>query len=240
MGQAKHYLTNARISTNALIFYWRIRGALAYSRCNFVQLPRSIQSLIDEFAKLPGIGPKTASRLVFYLLTKPAQDLTNLSHAVATLKQSIRECRHCYTLTDSESCSICRDPTRDQSTIMVVAKPLDVIAMEKTGFSGRYFVIGGVISPLDGIGPADLRIDQLVNAIDQLPNIKEVILATDPSLEGEATAYYIAKEIEKRQNKNRLVKINITRLARGLPIGSELEYADELTLTRALEGRKEY
>lgn len=203
-------------------------------------LPKSIQNLIDEFSKLPGIGPKTATRLVFYLLTKPAQDLISLSQAVATLKQSIRQCRQCYTLAESELCRICNDPARDQSTIMVVAEPLDVIAMEKTGFRGRYFVIGGVISPLEGIGPTDLRIDQLVNVIDQSTNIKEVILATNPSLEGEATAYYIVKEIEKRQNKNRPAKFSITRLARGLPIGSELEYADELTLTRALEGRKEY
>lgn len=203
-------------------------------------LPKSIQNLIDELAKLPGIGPKTATRLTFYLLIKPVQDLVSLSQAVATLKQSIRQCRQCFTLAENELCSICNDLNRDQSIIMVVAEPLDVIAMEKTGFSGRYFVIGGVISPLEGIGPNDLRIDQLVNAIDQSTNIKEIILATNPSLEGEATAYYIAKEIEKRQNKNRLTKLNVTRLARGLPIGSELEYADELTLIRALEGRKEY
>lgn len=206
-----------------------------------MHLPRSILNLIDEFARLPGIGPKTASRLTFYLLTKPDEAVNRFGQAVFELKKNIRHCEDCFTLTDTPRCSICRNPSRDSSTVMVIAKPLDVIAMERTGYEGQYFEIGGLISPIDGVGPEQLWIKQLLDRLVGHATIKEVILATDPSLEGEATALYIASQIEKlKQAKRTRPKLKVTRLARGLPVGSELEYADELTLARSLEGRKEY
>jgi recombination protein RecR len=203
-------------------------------------LPKSVQNLIDEFSKLPGIGPKTAARLAFYLLTKPTEEVKRFGSVLAELKDQVVECQRCFTIADNQICSICADRKRDESILAVVVEPLDVIALERTGFKGHYFVIGGVISPIDGIGPEDLRIAKLLDRLVSDGTIKEVILATDPSLEGEATAMYIAKEVEKRKNKKEITSVRVTRLARGLPIGSELEYADELTLSRALEGRKEY
>ena len=200
-----------------------------------MRLPKSIEKLIEEFGKLPGVGPKTASRLVFYLLTKPEYDVTNLGEAVMNLKKNLKYCTGCFNITETEPCEICADPKRDQAKIMVVEEPLDIVALEKTNYDGLYFALGGVISPIDGIGPENLRIAEFLAKIEKNPEIREVILATDPSLEGEATSMYLDSQITKKG-----IKIKVTRIARGLPVGGDLEYADEITLTRALEGRKEY
>lgn len=203
-------------------------------------LPKSVQKLIDEFAKLPGIGPKSANRLTFYLLTKPSEDIQNFGKTLLELKEKLVTCSRCFNIASEDPCSICNDPKRDQRLVMVVEEPLDVIALEKTGFDGVYYVLGGVISPIDGVGPDDLRIAALVDKLKQDSKITEVIVATDPSLEGEATALYIANQIANEKQKNTILKsLSVTRLARGLPVGGDLEYADELTLTRALEGRRQ-
>lgn len=198
-------------------------------------LPDSVQKLIEEFSKLPGIGPKTASRLTFYLLTKPEQDVSQFGEAILQLKKDLKICSNCFNIAENDPCEICRDSKRDKTLLMVVEEPLDVIALEKTGYQGLYHVLGGVISPIDGIGPENLRISQLLEKMEKDGKIEEVILATDPSLEGEATSMYVAREIQKLPKKPK-----VTRIARGLPVGGDLEYADEITLTRALEGRREY
>lgn len=198
-------------------------------------LPESVQNLIDEFSKLPGVGPKTAARLVFYLLTKPAADLNSLGQSVLMLAKNLVLCQNCFNISETEQCTICADDKRDHTIITVVEEPLDVIALEKSlGFRGVYHVLGGVISPINGVGPEDLRIEQLLLRLKE-HNIHEVILATNPNLEGEATAAYLRDRIHSVNEK-----IKITRIARGLPIGGDLEYADEVTLKRSLEGRREY
>jgi len=197
-------------------------------------LPKTVTNLIDELSKLPGVGPKTAARLTFYLLTKSVGDNRKLGEAVLALRENLTECSQCYNYAESDPCPVCGNPDRDHSVLTVVEEPLDVVAMEKTGFNGIYHVLGGVISPVNGIGPEDLRLHQLVQRIEKNnPPIKELILATDPSLEGEATAMYIKQQLSS-------FDVRMTRLARGLPVGGDLEYTDEVTLTRALEGRKEY
>ncbi len=198
-------------------------------------LPDSISDLIEEFSRLPGIGPKTASRLTFYLLSKPDEDIQRFSRALSNFKKSLKYCENCFNITEESPCEICSNFERDKTIIMVVEEPLDILALEKTDYDGSYHVLGGVISPIEGIGPENLRIAEILKKIKK-GGIKEVILATDPSLEGEATAMYLSKEIQKLDIK----KIEITRIARGLPVGSDLEYADEITLRRALEGRREY
>lgn len=200
-------------------------------------LPESVLKLIEEFSKLPSIGPKTASRLAFYLLTKSQTDITSFGQAVIDLKKNLKTCERCFNITENSPCRICSDPKRDNQLLMIVEEPLDIVAMEKTGYNGIYHVLGGVISPIDGIGPENLRIAELLEKIKKWdpPAGGEIILATDPSLEGEATAMYVARTLSKEQTK-----IKITRIARGLPVGGDLEYADEITLTRALEGRREY
>ena len=202
-------------------------------------LPKSIIRVIDEFAKLPGIGPKTASRLVFYLLTQPATDVENFSAALRELRRSLVTCKKCYSISEHEMCDICEDQRRDVTTIMIVEEPLDTVALEKTGYTGLYHVLGGVISPIDGIGPDNLRIKELIDRLkDPTSVIAECILATDPSLEGEATALYISTLINQASIKGDIPSsVNITRIALGLPVGGDLEYADEVTLRRALEGR---
>ncbi|OQB05478.1 MAG: Recombination protein RecR [bacterium ADurb.Bin212] len=199
-------------------------------------LPKSVQNLIDEFAKLPGIGNKSAARLVFYLLTKPDYDVERFGNSLLNLKSELKLCPKCYNLTDLDVCRICNDDRRNRSLVAVVEEPLDVIALEKSGgFNGIYHVLGGSIDPLNGIGPEDLRINELIAGIAQSDSqIKEIIIATNPNFEGEATASYIKEKIALSDNE-----IKITRIARGLPMGGDLEYADEVTLKRSLEGRRE-
>jgi len=199
-------------------------------------LPKPVQNLIDEFSKLPGIGPKTAARLVFYLLKKPKTDVLAFGSAVNELMKNIKYCSKCFSITDAEICKICSDQRRNSEILAVVEEPLDIVAIEKSNaFKGLYHVLGGAVSPIDGIGPENLRIRELLDRLRNNSKIKEVILATNPSLEGEATAVYIKVQIEKLK-----VNIEITRIARGLPVGGDLEYADEITLSRSLEGRKKY
>lgn len=203
-------------------------------------LPDSVQKLIEEFGKLPGIGPKTASRLSFYLLSKPQRDIDSFSEALSNLKKNLVFCEECFNISEKNPCDICTDPKRDKTSIMVVEEPLDVLALSRTEYKGLYHVLGGVISPIDGIGPENLRIKELIDKLKKDDKIEEVILATDPSLEGEATAMYIAQKLAELKAQNSKLKIAVTRIARGLPVGGDLEYADEITLTRALEGRGKY
>jgi recombination protein RecR len=205
-------------------------------------LPKSVQNLIDEFSRLPGIGPKTAARLTFYMLSKGENDIENFGNSVINLKKNLVFCQECYNITENkEKCQICSDIQRDQTSVCIVEEPLDTVAVEKTDYRGKYHVLGGVISPIDGIGPENIRIRELVEKLANHTEIKEIILATDPSLEGEATAMYILELVKKNQKDGKINKdLRITRIARGLPIGGDLEYADEVTLSRALEGRREY
>jgi len=197
-------------------------------------LPAPIQNLIDSFSRLPGIGPKTASRLTFYLLTAPDDLSQDLAAALAALKKETTYCQTCYNITVAGrlECEICANPDRDQDAICVVEEPLDVLALERTeGFHGRYHVLHGALSPIEGIGPEDIKIRELLERIHS-GGISEVILATNPSLEGDATAMYLSQKLSSSP-------VRITRLARGLPIGGDLEYADQHTLLRALSGRQE-
>lgn len=196
-------------------------------------IPKSVQLLIDEFSRLPGIGPKSASRLTFFLLRGDGQQSKDLSAALGELRERTRFCSVCQNITESNPCPICSDSGRDVSVICVVEEPLDVLAIERTGrFRGKYHVLHGAISPVEGVGPEDLKIRQLLERVQTEP-VREIILATNISLEGEATAMYLQKQISAQPG------IRVTRLARGLPVGGDLEYADETTLARALEGRGE-
>jgi len=187
--------------------------------------------LIEELSRLPGIGPKTAQRLAFYILKMPEDRVASLSEAILQAKQSINYCSVCGNFTDVDPCSICQSPYRDKNVIMVVEDPKDVVAIEKTrDYKGLYHVLHGAISPLEGIGPDDIKIKELLARIS--PEIKEVILATNPNVEGEATAMYLAKLLKP-------LDVKVTRIAHGIPMGGDLEYADEVTLTKALEGRRE-
>ena len=191
-----------------------------------------IQELIDELARLPGIGPKSAQRLAFYLVKAPVQDARRLAEAIVGAKERVRFCRECFSVSEGELCRICRDPGRDLSVICVVEEPKDQAAIEKAGvIRGRYHVLGGAISPLEGIGPDDLRVQDLLDRVSR-NGVSEVILATNPNLEGNATAMYVAALLKP-------LGIRVTRLASGLPVGGDLEYADEVTLGQALEGRRE-
>lgn len=191
-----------------------------------------IKRLTEALQRLPGIGPKTASRLAFYLLRAPASEVQELAAAIAELRTNIVYCRRCQNLADSDPCAICRDPAREQQLVCVVEEPLDVVAIERTGvFHGLYHVLHGVINPVAGIGPDDLRIGALLDRLER-ETIAEVLIATNPTMEGEATALYLARLLRPRG-------VRVTRLARGLPVGGDLEYADEITLSRALEGRRE-
>ena len=195
-------------------------------------LPKSIERLINELSQLPGIGPKTASRLAFYLVRNVNVDHKSLGEAFLNLKDEIVFCSQCHNIADQDPCKICEDKLRDQSVLVVVEEPLDVIALERTGFTGLYHVLGGHISPLDGIGPNELQIASLAERLRNQSQIQEVIIATNPNVEGEATATYLIRVLSD-------MSLKISRIARGLPMGGDLEYADELTLTRALEGRSE-
>lgn len=199
-------------------------------------LPDSITKLIEEFSKLPGVGPKSASRLTFYLLSKHQRDIESFADSLTNLKKNLVFCENCFNIAEVSPCDICTDPKRDKTKLMVVEEPLDVLALSRTDYKGLYHVLGGVISPIDGIGPENLRVKELLDKLKSSGNIvSEVILATDPSLEGEATSMYLARQIEKENSK-----LQVTRIARGLPVGGDLEYADEITLARALEGRSGY
>jgi len=190
-----------------------------------------IQDLIDELGRLPGVGPKSAQRIAFHILAAESTDVFRLADALREVKEKVRFCSICGNVAEESECRICRDPRRDQSALCVVEEPKDVVAIEKTReFKGRYHVLGGAISPIDGIGPDDLRIRELMIRLAD-GAITEVILATDPNLEGEATATYLARLIAP-------LGVAVSRLASGLPVGGDLEYADEVTLGRAFEGRR--
>jgi len=226
-------------------------------------IPRSIKNLIEAFERLPGIGPKTAARLTFYLLHIPEEEIDSLAEAVGRLKRDTVTCQTCFNVSEKDPCRICSSPQRERTILAVVESPLDVLALEKAGFKGLYHVLQGVIDPLNNIGPEELKIKELLQrvAADSPPDslrdsrragptrrvdgetrrvflgggFKEIILATNPSVEGEATAMYIKRELDRSAFGGK-----VTRLARGLPVGGDLEYADDITLGKAIEGRTEY
>ena len=191
-----------------------------------------IQELIDELSRLPGIGPKSAQRLAFYLVKSPPDEAKRLAEAIVHAKERISFCRECGNVAEGELCRICRDQSRERTTLCVVEEPKDVATIEKAGvIKGRYHVLGGAISPLDGVGPDDLHVQELLDRVER-DGVTEVILATNPNLEGNATAMYVAAMVKP-------LGVSVTRLASGLPVGGDLEYADEVTLSQALEGRRE-
>ena len=191
-----------------------------------------VQELIDQLGRLPGVGPKSAQRIAFYLLKLPKEDAERLADAIVEVKAKISFCRRCWNVAEGELCEMCQDTRRDASIVCVVEEPRDIVAVEKTQeFHGLYHVLQGAISPIEGIGPEQLRVKELLTRVDT-EGIKEVILCTNPNLEGEATAMYLARLLKP-------LGLSVTRIASGLPVGGDLEYADELTLGRALEGRRE-
>ena len=195
-------------------------------------LPRSVQRLIDEFSRLPGVGPKTAARLTFFLLRAGNDQSLSLAEALGDLKARTTLCSSCFNITESDPCLICNDPDRDRRIICVVEEPLDLVAIERSrAFAGQYHVLHGAISPVEGIGPDDLKVAELVTRLEQ-GEFEELIIATNATLEGDSTAYYLQRRLQG-------MSIRLTRLARGLPVGGDLEYTDEVTLGRALEGRRE-
>jgi len=196
----------------------------------------TVQRLIDELSKLPGVGPKTAQRLTFHLLKLTPEDALPLAQALIDVKETVRFCTRCFNLTEAELCDVCLDPRRDATTICVVEEPGDIISIERTHeYRGSYHVLGGALSPLDGVGPAKLRLAELFERV-RSGEIREVIVATNPNMAGEATALFIAEELRSLVDSSTL---RITRPAAGLPMGGDLEYADEVTLGRALTGRRE-
>jgi recombination protein RecR len=200
-----------------------------------MKIPKSIKQLTESFERLPGIGPKTAQRLTFYLLHVPQDVLDRFAFSLSNLKKGTTLCSTCFTIDESDPCSICSDAKRDQATICVVEQPLDVLALERNGrYRGVYHVLHGRIDPLNNIGPDELRIHELVQRCSGV-SVQEVILATNPTMEGEATAMFLVKQLKMRNDK-----LIITRIGRGLPIGGDLEYADPTTLERAMEGRRAY
>lgn len=205
-----------------------------------MKIPKAIQNLIESFEKLPGVGPKTAQRLTFYLLHVPQYELDKFASSLTGLKTGTVICSNCFTVGEADPCEICEDESRDQGMICVVEDPLDVLALEKGGkYKGVYHVLHGRIDPLNNIGPDEIYIKQLLDRVKREGgSVKEIILATNPTMEGEATAMYIAKRLRELPTYNKQ-QITITRIGRGLPIGADLEYADEITLQRAMEGRSE-
>lgn len=209
-----------------------------------MKIPKAVERVIEGFERLPGIGPKSAQRLGFYLLHVPQIDLDQFAQSLSDLKKNTKMCITCHNIGTTEICEICADPQRDNSTICVVEDALDVIAFEKSGkYKGVYHVLHGVVDPLNSIGPDDIYIPQLLKRIKNYElgvkknenGIKEIIIATNPTMEGEATAMYIVKQVRSEKHE-----LKITRIGRGLPVGADIEYADEVTLSRALEGRSEY
>jgi len=198
----------------------------------FKGLPESMNTLIREIGRMPGIGPKTARRLAFFILKRPKEEAKRLAGAILKVKETVRFCRDCNNLSDSELCEICANEKRDRSVLCVVEKPSDVISIEKMGdFTGRYHVLLGALSPLDGVGPEDLKIDDLVKRIKK-DKVKEVIIATDSNTEGEMTALYLAKVLKP-------LGVKLYRIGYGMPVGADLEYADQATLYKAFEGKRE-
>jgi recombination protein RecR len=192
----------------------------------------AVQNLIDQLGRLPGVGPKSAQRIAYHLLKVPKEDALALASAVATAKERVRFCEVCHNLSEAPRCAICADSRRDATLVCVVEEPRDIVAVEKTGgFGGRYHVLGGAINPMEGIGPDQLKVRELLARIDT-DAVVEVILCTNPNLEGDTTAMYLARLLKP-------LGIRVTRIASGLPVGGDLEYADELTLGRALEGRRD-
>lgn len=190
-----------------------------------------VQDLIDELGRLPGVGPKSAQRIAFYLLKLPSQDAVRLATAITEVKARIGFCDCCYNVSELDTCSFCADPQRQTGTLCVVEEPRDVVALERAGFRGRYHVLQGALNPMEGVGPEQLRIRELMARIAS-EDVDELILCTNPNIEGEATAMYLARQLKP-------LGLTVTRIASGLPVGGDLEYADELTLGRALEGRRE-
>ncbi len=198
-----------------------------------MKLPRSLQNLITFFEQLPGIGPKTAARLTFYLWQTPNHFVENFAKSLIDLKKNTKQCSVCFNLDETDPCSICGSPNRDHSLICVVEKPIDVIAFERMGdFTGVYHILGGVINPLDHIGPDDLKVNDLLGRVKR-GGIKELILATNPTMEGEATASYISRKIREME-----FEIKVTRLGQGLPTGADLDYADAWTIKQSYENRR--
>jgi recombination protein RecR len=196
-------------------------------------IPSSVERLITELAKLPGVGPRTAERLAFHLLKNDPTRASTLGAAVESLHAGVHTCQTCFNFAEDTECEVCASPQRNRTTIAVVEEPFDVVAIEKTGmYHGLYHVLGGVISPIDGIGPERLQVDSLMRRVRQ-GEATEIILATNPSLEGESTAMYIRAQLEN-------LPVTLTRLARGLPVGGDLEYADQITLGRAMQGRQAF
>ena len=190
-----------------------------------------VQDLIDELGRLPGVGPKSAQRIAFYLLKLPKGDAQQLATAIVEVKERIGFCGTCWNISESDLCGLCADPQRQTGSLCVVEEPKDVIALERAGFRGRYHVLQGALNPMEGIGPEQLRIRELMSRISD-EEVQELILCTNPNIEGEATAMYLSRQLQP-------LGIKVTRIASGLPVGGALEYADELTLGRALEGRRE-
>ncbi len=203
------------------------------------ELPKSIRNLIGVFERLPGIGPKSASRLVFYLLNTPESYVTKMAQALLAIKKEVKICKKCFSVCEGDVCSICEDSKRSKNTICVVERAIDVMAIENIGgYKGVYHVLGGVVNPLEHVSPDDLRIDELIKRVEKTlngDNELEIILATNPTMEGEATALYIKKKLETLNHKN----VKLSRIGSGLPMGADLEYADLATLSRAMEGRRE-
>jgi len=191
----------------------------------------AVQKVIDELGRLPGIGPKSAQRLAFHMLKSPTEDAVRLTDAITDMKDRVRFCDRCFNISEEPLCLICSDARREPGLLCVVEEPRDIVALERTGgFRGRYHVLGGAISPIDGVGPDQLKVSELLGRMDA-ESVTEVILATNPNIEGEATAMYLARLLGP-------LGVEVTRIASGLPVGGDLEYADELTLGRALEGRR--
>jgi recombination protein RecR len=206
------------------------------SRIGFMKLPRAVRNLIEQLEKLPGIGPKSAQRLTFYLLHNPQSELDGYAAAFVNLKKGTKICQKCRNIGEADPCEICADPARDQSKICVVEQPMDVLAIEQSGgYQGLYHVLHGAIAPLNNIGPDQLYLYDLIPRLDH-GTIGEIILATNPTMEGEATAMFIARLVEE---KHLSLTPKMTRIGRGLPVGGDLEYADAVTLSKALEGRRE-
>lgn len=200
-----------------------------------MKIARPIAALIESFQKLPGVGPKSAQRLTYYLLHVPQTQLDDFSENISRLKKDTVVCEVCKNVNETNPCSICSDTTRDHSTIIVVEEPLDVLAFERTGkFKGVYHVLHGAINPLENIGPDEIYVDDLLRRVSDKPQIAEIIIATNPTMEGEATSMFLTKQLKIKNPK-----LKITRLGMGIPTGADLEYADEVTLTQALDGRRE-